>query len=90
MDFHYKKLVFLRILQAFRKEAVLIYETGAAKKGAWLVPTLSLVLHAAQPYFRSAKWDRSTLKYADPAVDGDPAAWKILHRMILGPVFVAI
>jgi len=79
MDFNYRKLVFLRILQTFRKKAVLIYESDPVKRRAWLVPTLSLVLHAAHLYFRSPQWDRSALlKYADPAVDGDSAAWAIL------------
>lgn len=79
VDFNTKDRTFLKILKTFKKKAVLIYESDPARKRAWLVPKLSIVLHVAHLYFRSAEWDGdSLLQYADPAVDGDAAAWKIL------------
>jgi hypothetical protein len=80
IDPNYRPGTVLLILNAFQRQSVLIYETSPQRQRAWLVPKLSLVLHAAHICFRAEGWDLGQLlPYAGPDANGDVAAWTILR-----------
>ncbi|KAI9690519.1 MAG: hypothetical protein M1822_009482 [Bathelium mastoideum] len=66
------------ILEFFGREAIIIYESHSQR--AWLVPKLSVVLHAIHLYLRfREQGPLDILRYADLQADGVLAAWKILQ-----------